>query len=717
MRLKSLGCKYFMHFGSWQEIHFNEDQSIVSIIGEWANEPKRSNRSGKSTFVEMIMYALYGKSRSKKEVDLINKFYPEEDMVVELTFDNNIVIQRGRTSTNQIILELTGFEGADKKVIQDEINKIVGLSYEDFIMTSFFIQGDIHTFMEAGATGQKQIIAKWLEKDYWKIYEKKAKEKQSEIQKEIDRLQYIADDRPDLSRDEIIKSNIIQLENNKNEIETQLETLSDQLEGINGEINKANEVTEIEKTIKSLKSEIKTFKGYIEEEKESIENRKSMIEGAKKRAKYIAKEPEILEQFNKQKSLFKEAESIQDEIRDEISQLKAKKDSLKNQYENMKNFNNICPVMQKPCSAIDEVKDTRTEVVQRGKDLNARIKKAQEKYQEGKLHVEGFKETLEEINSNLATIKRYKADYSVEEIELIISKHEARLKKYQSDMQGKVTLLEASEQKLEELENIDISELKSQRTKIKSQIADNKSEHADIINNIGMLTAQLNQLKDKRKQAIKAAKEIKIVTEKLNHYRLVTFMFGKNGIPSNQIETAFNEIEEEANIILEKINSDMSIQFSPDKEMKSWEENCLVCGNPFPKGFRKIECPECDAERQKKRKDELSIKIFTKGEEMDFNLESGGGKVLISLAIRLAFVRMLQRRMGVNLKLIVFDEIFGMLDETNRELVFKLLAGTLINDFGFDQLFAISHESEIRDVIPDMIKITKFDEYSNFEWV
>jgi DNA repair exonuclease SbcCD ATPase subunit len=57
-----------------------------------------------------------------------------------------------------------------------------------------------------------------------------------------------------------------------------------------------------------------------------------------------------------------------------------------------------------------------------------------------------------------------------------------------------------------------------------------------------------------------------------------------------------------------------------------------------------------------------------------------------------------------------------MLDEVNRHNVFRLLVETLIEDFGFSQIFAISHEAEIRDVIPHMIKVTKYQDYSNFDW-
>jgi exonuclease SbcC len=720
MRLKTLGAKYFMSFGEWNEIHFQDEQQIVSIVGEWANEPKRSNRSGKSTFVETIIYALYGKSRSKKELDLINKSFPDEDMVVELTFETDdneeIIIQRGRSSTNQIILELTGFEGADKKVIQEEIDKIIGLNYNDFIMTSFFLQGDIHTFMEAGATGQKQVIAKWLEKDYWKAFEKRAKELQQDIQKSIDKNKLIAEDKPDIDRDNEIKNDIIYGENNRVKLDEVLATLNTQLEEINNQIKKADDIEDSKKEIKRIQSDIEIYEEDIEILNKNIKKYEEEIPEAKERDKQLKLLPKFKETVDKAKQAVKENDEKVYEKVSELADAKAATDALRNMFNEMKDFGNICPVMRKPCAAVESVEDSKKDVKKNG----IKAKKVQEEIQ-GELAFlrqssKELKVEYEQMNDEYREIKSQQNMHSESDLLKLIEKTDSTVesKTYSLKEQKKKYKLKLKE--LKELEDIDTTSLKSQKYEIKNEVAVKKRELMDIINHVASLNAELAQIKQKRKNAIAAERENKKLTESLNHHKMVSFMFSKNGIPSNQVEVAFNEIEEEANIILEKVNSDISIEFTPDREMKTWEENCLVCNTPFPKGYRKIECPECDAERQKKRKDELNISIKTQGNEIDFNLESGGGKVLISLAIRLAFVRMLQRRLGVNLKLIVLDEIFGMLDETNRNNVFKMLTSTLIDDFGFSQIFCISHEEEIRDVIPHQIKVIKYDEYSEFGW-
>ncbi len=719
MDLRRIGCQYFLHFGDWSEITFGEEQKIISIVGEWANEPKRSNRSGKSSFVEIISYVLYGKTRAKKEIFLINKNYPEEDMICELEFDDGMIIRRGRTSDNQIILEMTGHEGADKKVVQEEIDNYIGLSYEDFIMTSFFLQGDIHTFMDAGPTGQSQIIRRWLEKGYWKQFEEEAKNRASEIQSQIDKLQLVVDDNPDPDRDNQIRERINILNNQKNQIETQLEALNKALEGFNNQLKKAGEKADVSKSIKQIKQAIQQAEedivDYESDIKEFDEKKVVAIETEKKIKQHKSDEDynkaiaTLKEKILELKKSFKTTQS-------KLSDLKAEFNRLKKQFESLKEFDAICPVTGNECTSLETIETSKADLRKEGTikqkeitELDAELKVISDKIEsleeESAVHVE-----------NLNELKRLKKEQTVSEIDEKIKSLNEKIKSKKSLLIEQKALLKQKEKQLESLESIDTDDLQAQKNATNAQIADNKKILSDIINNVALQQAELQQIKQKRQKAAEAAKQIEGLTKKHSLHKYVAYMFGKNGIPSNQIESAFGEIEEEANLILESIGSDISIEFTPDRELDSWEPNCLVCGIPFPKNYRKTECPECGNERQKKKKDELNIIITTGGNEIDFNLESGGGKVLISLAIRLAFVRLLQRRIGVNLKLIVFDEIFGMLDEVNRQYVFKLLAKTLIDDFDFSQIFAISHEPEIRDSLPNVIKVTKHNKYSTFGW-
>lgn len=195
-------------------------------------------------------------------------------------------------------------------------------------------------------------------------------------------------------------------------------------------------------------------------------------------------------------------------------------------------------------------------------------------------------------------------------------------------------------------------------------------------------------------------------------------MFGKRGIPNNQIEGAYAEVEADANYILKsKFKTDIQIEFRSYKELQEKETICSGCGFVFPKGYRKTECEECGTVRGKKRRDELNLKMFVGTNEADFDSDSGAGKVMVSLAIRIALIRMLRRRAGIGCSLLFFDEIFAPLDAVNRRNTMNLIFDTLQNEFDFNMIFCISHHEDVSRSIQKNILVTKYNKFSKFEWM
>ena len=716
MIISKISCQYFLNFGKYSEIYFEEDQKIISIIGKWDNS-KNSNRSGKSSFLEMIVYVLYGKTRVKKEIDLINKNYSDMDMFVEIEFDNEVVIRRGRTSNNEIILDMTNFEGADKKVIQEEIIKLTGMNYDDFIMTSFFLQGQIHTFMDAGSTQQKQIMAKWLEKDYWKIFEKNAKDKVNAISTEIIKLQVLIDSKPEAYREGEILDGILLLKSQKITLDDALKALQAKLEAVNEKLKSTDKIIELNKQIKIDKEDIEETEEVISDYAKKALELGIKLKEAAKNIKRLLELNGIDEELLKDKKEILGKMNIENKSRTtEMSDLKSAKKQILNSISKIDEFDSICPVTLKQCNSLDSIDSSKSKLKDQLKIIDKKIIKLNFIMEESETKFEELLKDIENIKQMLQEIKDLNKNVNLKEINLEISLIVKKHLNQNAILDRKKNELVIKENKLLELNKIDFKLLKDKKIKINSEIDINKASIGDIINSETKLKVNLEIFKQQTVKAQIAEKEMEESNKLCNMWKYVSFMFGKNGIPFVQIETAFSEIEEEANIILESINSDISIEFAPDKESNAWESNCLCCGFLFPKGYRKSECQECNTERTKKRKDELNIIIHTSNGQMDFCSESGGGKVLISLAIRLAFVRLLQRRNGINLQIICLDEICGELDETNRNYVLKMFSSVLVNEFNFSQVFVISHNEDIRDVIPDTIEITRYDTCSTFCW-
>jgi DNA repair exonuclease SbcCD ATPase subunit len=109
--------------------------------------------------------------------------------------------------------------------------------------------------------------------------------------------------------------------------------------------------------------------------------------------------------------------------------------------------------------------------------------------------------------------------------------------------------------------------------------------------------------------------------------------------------------------------------------------------------------------REKKRKDELTLRVLEGGKERAFYLDSGGGQVMQSVAMRIALARLVQRRTGSAWSTLFMDEIFGSLDAVNRKAMADLLTTTLIKEFGFKQVFIISHVPGIQSATADVVSV------------
>jgi len=182
---------------------------------------------------------------------------------------------------------------------------------------------------------------------------------------------------------------------------------------------------------------------------------------------------------------------------------------------------------------------------------------------------------------------------------------------------------------------------------------------------------------------------------------------GRRGIPSVQIESAAIEIEKMANDVLAKMQVEPRVRFSFLSELGEKAKACSSCGAVFESGARR--CSLCGATRGNEVVDKLSVKVVTGGRVQPFKLDSGGGKDLIALAVRIAISKFL----GV--RVLFLDEVCGSLDDENLRLAVQLIS-RLTTEEGFDQVFVISHRSEIADALPANIVVEKDSsgEFSTF---
>jgi exonuclease SbcC len=101
---------------------------------------------------------------------------------------------------------------------------------------------------------------------------------------------------------------------------------------------------------------------------------------------------------------------------------------------------------------------------------------------------------------------------------------------------------------------------------------------------------------------------------------------------------------------------------------------------------------------------DFDVVVLDAGEEKP--VISGGEEDLTNLVLRLAVSQMIADRAGQTLSLLIFDEVFGGLDEQRRENVVRLLQQ--LQDH-FEQMILITHIESIREGMDQVTRVT-FDE-------
>jgi exonuclease SbcC len=110
----------------------------------------------------------------------------------------------------------------------------------------------------------------------------------------------------------------------------------------------------------------------------------------------------------------------------------------------------------------------------------------------------------------------------------------------------------------------------------------------------------------------------------------------------------------------------------------------------------------------KSKKDEiietLDIKIADELGTRNYEMYSGGEAFRIDLALRIALSKLLVRRAGASLPLLIIDEGFGTQDSSGRERLVEAI-NSIQDDF--EKIFIITHLEELKDSFPVTINVYK----------
>ncbi len=162
-----------------------------------------ANGVGKSSLLDAITWALWGKARARRDDDLIH--LGQNEMEVALDFQQEgmryrVVRRRSRAGRGgRGALDLLVFDADDfprlineegRRRTQDKINQILRLDYETFAHSAFLRQGRADAFTLKTAAERKRILADILGLEQWREYEEVVKTRLNGIASQIDIIKH-----------------------------------------------------------------------------------------------------------------------------------------------------------------------------------------------------------------------------------------------------------------------------------------------------------------------------------------------------------------------------------------------------------------------------------------------------------------------------------------------------------------------------------------------
>ena len=211
------------------------------------------------------------------------------------------------------------------------------------------------------------------------------------------------------------------------------------------------------------------------------------------------------------------------------------------------------------------------------------------------------------------------------------------------------------------------------------EAAHDREQQANL--ELGAARTKVAYCADLHQQRKKREKEEQQLREEQSLYQELQQAFGKNGVQAMLIETAIPEIEEEANHLLRMMTGGrMQVRFETQRKTKKGDIT-----------------------------ETLDILILDESRARSYETYSGGERYRINFAVRVALSRLLARRAGAELEMLVIDEGFGTQDSQGRDGLIDAI-NAVSEDFGC--ILVITHIEELKDAFTVRIDVTKTSEGS-----
>jgi DNA repair protein SbcC/Rad50 len=657
------------------------------------------NGAGKSSLLDAITWALWGRARAKTDAELVHQ--GQSEMRVEFTFALGLgaaaqtyrVIRAKRAGKSAGgVLDFQMQNEQEKWVsigdatipkTQSRIINTLKLNYDTFVNSAYLMQGKADEFTSRRPTERKQVLADILGLQDWETYEGRAKDKIKEIDtglagvdavlREIDaelghKAAYEQELAEAVQTVGEVSERLRQAEAGWAQIDSArqaLVALTRQTEDLSRRIRDAEqEVAAVETELRE--TQLRATPAALTHELEDLQRRLARLDEVEGERERVTGARQTMGELTGQ-------------LRGQNDAARAEADTLKKRVETLQAATEPrCPTCGQGLA------DAAREALVA--QLNDEVEARRSLYRTNQAQ-------LKTLADEQAALDRAVAQYAAE-----LRERPALLRR-QSELQA--ALLSATEAQAR------LPALLERRERWTATLVADTAQRAQLDTEAEHYTALLHeaaaqqQALDKLRQedtfakARKGAAEQKLAAltglarqreaKQAEHNRLaearglheeLRAAFGKKGVPAMMIEAAVPEIEAAANVLLGRMTDGrMHVRFNMQKETQAGEV-----------------------------RETLDIQIADELGTRAYELYSGGEAFRVNFAIRVALSQLLARRAGTQLQTLIIDEGFGVLDASGREHLVEAINAAQRD---FIRILVVTHIDELKDAFPARIEITK----------
>ena len=653
-------------YGSDNVINFNKLNGIIGIFGP--------NRSGKSSIIGSIMYALFnGTDRgSIKNIHVVNARKPHcysraiinvngVDYVIERQTTKNENKQgqiNASTALNVFRIdngEAVDVAGEQRTDTEKVIRNIIG-EPDDFLLTSLSAQDEIKMFISQGSTKRRQILARFLDLD---IFDKMYDLAKNDLNSVKTILKSLPDRDWKMLNDEL-DARLTECDLSINKSDDELQTHQEKLNELRIKLAAHKDMTPV------TKSQVESQRVRVEALNKSVSSQTSRVDDLKLNIEKLLEKITKIEELQKNYDVialrsrlaaFRTLEALVVNLRHAYEKDVS---SLSSHERSLKILQDVpCGDQFSSCKFIkDAYKDKEGIDEQKNKTSSSfdSLKSADESL--AVLRKEGLIEQIAKVEQLNELCSKLKVEVSTSRVELV---------KYETGLNVDVTSLTNLQNKLNELEealkNEDNAEVVSLRTEIDNVVSDVKrldTEKLGFATERGRTQTTIDQYETEKLQR----------DEKLQHmktFELIVQAFSRKGIPSVIAASQLPIINAEIATILHGI-----VDFTIELEINDDNDSTEVYIN-YGDSRRIVE------------------------------LGSGMEKMIASVAIRVALINVSSLP---KTDMFIIDEGFGALDDASVEACNRLLVS--LKRY-FRLILMISHVDGVKDIADNVIELTKIE--------